>query len=84
MNEVSPEFLKALNVVGMSWLTRLYNMVWSLWIGRLGLWLPSLRRGPEDLFHLLYRGITLLSLPGKLYNGVLERNVHPFVEFWIQ
>ena len=31
-----------------------------------------------------YRGITLLSLPGKVYSGVLERRVRRIVEPWIQ
>ncbi|KAK3569032.1 hypothetical protein QTP86_021564, partial [Hemibagrus guttatus] len=31
-----------------------------------------------------YRGITLLSLPGKVYYRVLERRVRPLVEPWIQ
>ena len=31
-----------------------------------------------------YRGITLLSLPGKVYSGVLERRVHRIVEPGIQ
>ncbi|TWW55948.1 hypothetical protein D4764_09G0009980 [Takifugu flavidus] len=31
-----------------------------------------------------YRGITLLSLPGKVYSGVLERRVHGIVEPQIQ
>ncbi|KAK3540137.1 hypothetical protein QTP70_026880 [Hemibagrus guttatus] len=31
-----------------------------------------------------YRGITLLSLPGKVYSRVLERRVQPLVEPWIQ
>ncbi|KAK3556451.1 hypothetical protein QTP70_008265 [Hemibagrus guttatus] len=31
-----------------------------------------------------YRGITLLSLPGKVYSRVLERRVRPLVEPWIQ
>ncbi|KAK3553862.1 hypothetical protein QTP70_012698 [Hemibagrus guttatus] len=47
VDEIRPEYLKSLDVVGLSWLTRLCN------IG----------------------GITLLSLPGKVYSRVLERRV---------
>lgn len=28
MDEVGPEFLKALDIVGLSWLTCLYNVAW--------------------------------------------------------
>lgn len=31
-----------------------------------------------------YRGITLLSLPSKVYSGVLERRARQIVEPWIQ
>ncbi|KAI3372952.1 hypothetical protein L3Q82_023399, partial [Scortum barcoo] len=31
-----------------------------------------------------YRGITLLSLPGKVYARVLERRIRPIVDPWIQ
>ena len=30
------------------------------------------------------QGITLLSLPGKVYLGVLERRIRRIVESWIQ
>ncbi|KAK3510619.1 hypothetical protein QTP70_011885 [Hemibagrus guttatus] len=54
VDEIRPEYLKSLDVVGLSWLTRLCNIVW--------------------------RGITLLSLPGKVYSRVLERRVRPVLE----
>lgn len=31
-----------------------------------------------------YQGITLLSLPSKVYSGVLERRARQIVELWIQ
>ena len=58
VDEVRPEFLKALDVVGLSWLTQLCSITWTsgqcLWIGRLGwcsLFLRTLR-GPEGVFQL--------------------------------
>ena len=46
VDEVLPEFLKALDVVGLSWLTRLSgHRGQCLWIGRLGWWSLFLRRG---------------------------------------
>ncbi|KAK3562016.1 hypothetical protein QTP86_024486 [Hemibagrus guttatus] len=52
VDEIRPEYLKSLDVVGLSWLTRLCNIA----------------------------GITLLSLPGKVYSRVLERRVRPVLE----
>ncbi|KAK3543016.1 hypothetical protein QTP70_008703 [Hemibagrus guttatus] len=52
VDEICPEYLKSLDVVGLSWLTRLCNIA----------------------------GITLLSLPGKVYSRVLERRVRPVLE----
>ncbi len=44
---------------------------------------PSLQEGgPEGVFQL--QGITLLSLPGKVYARVLERRIRPIVEPRIQ
>ncbi|KAI3369681.1 hypothetical protein L3Q82_024524 [Scortum barcoo] len=39
--------------------------------------------GPESVFQL-HRGITLLSLPGKVYARVLERRIRPIVDPRIQ
>lgn len=35
MDEVCPEFLMALDVVGLSWLTRFYNIAWQSGLVRL-------------------------------------------------
>ena len=48
-----------------------------LWIGRLGV--SSFKKGDQRVCSN-YRGITLLSLPGKVYSGVLERRVRRIVE----
>ncbi|KAI3364414.1 hypothetical protein L3Q82_011205 [Scortum barcoo] len=58
LDEICPEYLKSLDVVGLCWLTRLCSTCME--------------------------GITLLSLPGKVYARVLERRIRPIVDPWIQ
>ena len=43
---------------------------------------PLFKKGNQGVFQLL--GITLLSLPGKVYSRVLERRVQLLVEPWTQ
>ncbi|KAK5865690.1 hypothetical protein PBY51_019939 [Eleginops maclovinus] len=82
-NEIRPEMLKALGVEGLSWLTRLINIAWKSetvpkeW--QTGVVVPLFKKGDQRVC-ANYRGITLLSLPGKLYSKVLERRVRPIVE----
>ncbi|KAK3508316.1 hypothetical protein QTP70_021492 [Hemibagrus guttatus] len=50
VDEIRPEYLKSLDVVGLSWLTSLCNIAWRsgtvpLWAGRPGWWSLFLRRG---------------------------------------
>ncbi|KAK3507921.1 hypothetical protein QTP70_003371, partial [Hemibagrus guttatus] len=85
--EIRPEYLKSLDVVGLSWLTRLCNIAW--WSGTVPLdWaievvVPLFKKGDRRVC-FNYRGLTLLSLPGKVYSRVLKRRVRPLVEPWIQ
>ncbi len=78
VDEIRPQFLKALDVVGLLWLTRLYNLAWTSgavpldWQSKL---VVSLFKKGDQRVCSKYRGITLLSLPGKVYSGVLERRV---------
>ncbi|KAK3510855.1 hypothetical protein QTP70_022797 [Hemibagrus guttatus] len=78
VNEICPEYLKFLDVVGLSWLTRLCNIAW--WSGTVpldwatGVVVPLFKKGDRRVCSN-YRGITLLSLPGKFYSRVLERRV---------
>ncbi|KAI3355631.1 hypothetical protein L3Q82_004184 [Scortum barcoo] len=70
VDEIRPEYLKSLDVVGLSWLTRLCNIAWRLGTVPLewqtGVVVPLFKKGgPESVFQL--QGITLLSLPGKVY-----------------
>ncbi|KAK3525845.1 hypothetical protein QTP70_010916 [Hemibagrus guttatus] len=87
VDEIRPEYLKSLDVVGLSWLTRLCNIVW--WSGTVpldwatGVVVPLFKKGDRRVCSN-YRGITLLSLPGTVYSRVLERRVRPLVEPRIQ
>uniref|UniRef100_A0A8C6L319 Reverse transcriptase domain-containing protein n=1 Tax=Nothobranchius furzeri TaxID=105023 RepID=A0A8C6L319_NOTFU len=86
-DEVRPGYLKAMDVVGLSWLTRLCNIAWSSgavpveW--QTGVVVPIFKKGDLRVCSN-YRGITLLSLPGKVYSKVLERRVRSIVESQIE
>ncbi|KAK3510349.1 hypothetical protein QTP70_004936 [Hemibagrus guttatus] len=87
VDEIRPEYLKSLDVVGLSWLTRLCNIAWRSgtvpldWVT--GVVVPLFKKGDWRVCSN-YRGITLLSLPGKVYSRILERRVRPLVEPRIQ
>ena len=76
VDEIRPGYLKALDVVGLSWLTRLCNIAWTSgevpleW--QTGVVVPVYKKGDQRVC-AKHRGITLLSLPGKDYAKVLER-----------
>ncbi|KAK3533231.1 hypothetical protein QTP70_013673 [Hemibagrus guttatus] len=83
VDEIRPEYLKSLDVVGLSWLTRLCNIAWRSGTVPLdwatGVVVPLFKKGDRRVCSN-YRGITLLSLPGKVYSRVLERRVRPVFE----
>ncbi|KAK3505719.1 hypothetical protein QTP70_020512 [Hemibagrus guttatus] len=83
VDEICPEYLKSLDVVGLSWLTRLCNIVWRSGTVPLdwatGVVVLLFKKGDRRVCSN-YRGITLLSLPGKVYSRVLERRVRPVLE----
>ena len=87
VDEIRPEMLKALDTVGLSWLTRLFSVAWGSgtvpmdW--QTGVVVPIFKKGDRRVCSN-YRGITLLSLPGKAYARVLERRLRPLVEPQIQ
>ncbi|KAK3551056.1 hypothetical protein QTP70_011498 [Hemibagrus guttatus] len=87
VDEIRPEYLKSLDVVGLSWLTRLCNIAWRSGTVPLdwatGVVVPLFKKGDRSVCSN-YRGITLLSLPWKVYSRVLERRVRPLVEPRIQ
>ncbi|KAK3537288.1 hypothetical protein QTP70_006984 [Hemibagrus guttatus] len=83
VDEIRPEYLKSLDVVGLSWLTHLCNIAWRSGTVPLdwatGVVVPLFKKGDRRVCSN-YRGITLLSLPGKVYSRVLERRVRPVLE----
>uniref|UniRef100_A0AAY5K902 Reverse transcriptase domain-containing protein n=1 Tax=Esox lucius TaxID=8010 RepID=A0AAY5K902_ESOLU len=83
IDEIRPELLKALGVEGMSWMTRLFNIAWESGKVPKEWWtsvvVPLFKKGDQRVC-ANYRGITLLSLPGKVYSKVLERRVRQIVE----
>uniref|UniRef100_A0A8C6P9E0 Reverse transcriptase domain-containing protein n=1 Tax=Nothobranchius furzeri TaxID=105023 RepID=A0A8C6P9E0_NOTFU len=87
VDEICPEFLKALDVVGLCWLTRLCNMAWTSGAVPLdwqtGVVVPLFKKGGCRVCSS-HRGITLLSLSGKVYSGFLERKVCRIIEPHIQ
>ncbi|KAK3545105.1 hypothetical protein QTP70_000615 [Hemibagrus guttatus] len=87
VDEIHPEYLKSLDDVGLSWLTRLCNIAWRSGTVPLdwatGVVAPLFKKGDQRVCSN-YRGITLLSLPGKVYSRVLERRVRPLVKPRIQ
>jgi len=84
VDEIVPEMLKALDIVG---LTRLVNVMWRLgtvpveW--QTGVVGPIFKKGDRRVCSK-YRGITLLSLPRKVYSKVLEWRLRPIVEPQLQ
>ncbi|KAK3507784.1 hypothetical protein QTP70_000373 [Hemibagrus guttatus] len=87
VDEIRLEYLKSLDVVGLSWLTCLCNIAWRSGTVPLdwatGVVIPLFKKGDWRVCSN-YRGITLLSLPGKVYFRVLERRVRPLVKPQIQ
>ncbi|KAK3542751.1 hypothetical protein QTP70_001881 [Hemibagrus guttatus] len=83
VDEIRPEYIKSLDVVGLSWLTRLCNIAWRSGTVPLdlatGVVVPLFKKGDRRVCSN-YRGITLLSLPGKVYSRVLERRVRPVLK----
>ena len=75
------------NSVGLSWPTRICNVTWTsgavLLDWQTGLLVPLFKKGDRRVCSN-YRAIPLLSLPGKVYSGVLERRVCWIVEPRIQ
>ena len=83
VDEIRPELPKVLVGEGIDWLTRVFQVAWDSgevpvdW--QTGVIVPIFKKGDKTECHN-YRGITLLSLPGKLYAKVLESKVRRIVE----
>ena len=82
-DEIRPEMLNALGGAGIDWLTRVFQVVWDSgeapmdW--QTGVIVPVFKKG-DNKECTNYRGITLLSLPGKLYAKVHEARIRAVVE----
>ena len=87
MDEIRPEYLKSLDVVGLSWLTRLCSIAWQSGTVPLdwqtGVVIPLFKNVDRKVCSN-YQGIILLSLPEKVYSRVLERRIQLIVEPRIQ
>ncbi|CAF3333272.1 unnamed protein product [Rotaria sp. Silwood2] len=87
IDEIRPEMLKTLNDDGIRWLTRICGIVWRTgkaptdW--QTGIVIPIFKKGDQRECSN-YRGITLLSLPGKVFARVLERRCRQIVEPQLQ
>ena len=82
-DEIRPEMLKALTGEGILWLTQEYLVAWKLgktprdW--QTGVIIPIFKKGDRKQC-TNYRGISLLSFPGKVYAKCLERKCREIVE----
>lgn len=79
VDEIHPQFLKVQDISELSWLTCLYNAVWTL--GTVPLrWQTGggFKKGDQRVFSK-YRALHH-SHPGKVYARVLEWRVHLLVK----
>ena len=87
VDEIRPEMLKTLGKGGLRWLTRVFEVAWKT--GRVpldwqtGVVVPIFKKGDQREC-CNYRGITLLSLPGKVYARVLHSRLTEAVDQKIQ
>ena len=82
-DEITPEMLKALTGEGILWLTRLCQVASKF--GKIprdwqtGVIIHTFKKGDRKQC-TNYKGISLLSLPGKVYAKCLERKCRKIVE----
>ncbi|KAI3373305.1 hypothetical protein L3Q82_006600 [Scortum barcoo] len=84
VDEIHPEYLKSLDVVGLSWLTRLCNIAWRLGTVPLewqtGVVVPLFKKGTGECVPTT-GGSHFSASPGRsLYARVLERRIWPIVD----
>jgi hypothetical protein len=82
-DEIRPEMLKALDQEGVGWLSRVCQVAWKSGVApkqwQTGIVVPIYKKGDHrDCSN--YRGISLLSLPGKVYAKCLEKRSRSIVE----
>ena len=81
--QIRPEMLKALTGKGILWLTRVSEVAWKFgktsrdWQTRVII--PIFKKGDRKQC-LNYGGISLHSLPGKVYTKCFERKCREIVE----
>ena len=79
--------LKAMNNFGVHWLTHVYQVAWKTgevskqW--ETSMLIPIHKKGDKKKCSN-YRGISLLSLPGKVYAKCLEKRCREIVEPQLQ
>lgn len=78
--KICSKMLKALDEIGLSWLTCLFNIAWEFrttpndW--QMSVVVLIFKKGD---WRVSYRGVTLLTLPEKAYARVLERRFRSVV-----
>ena len=83
-DEIIREMLKALTGEGILWLTRVCQVAWKFgktprdW--QTGVTISIFKKGDRKQCTNNYKGISLLSLPGKVYAKCLERKCREIVE----
>lgn len=78
IDEISPGYPRALDVIRQSWLTRQWNSTWTSGVVPLewqtGVVVPICKKGERRVF-MNYRVIIFPCRPGKVYSMVLMRTV---------
>ncbi|KAI3355396.1 hypothetical protein L3Q82_018240 [Scortum barcoo] len=87
VDEIRPEYLKSLDVVGLSWLTRLCNIAWRLGTVPLewqtGVVVPLFKKGDRRVCSN-YRGSHFSASPGRSTPGYWRGEFRPIVDPRIQ
>ncbi|XP_067001635.2 LINE-1 retrotransposable element ORF2 protein isoform X1 [Anabrus simplex] len=83
IDEIRPEMVKYSGKAGMKWLHRVVKLAWS--VGKVpsdwakAVIAPIYKQGNRKDCNN-YRGISLISIPGKVFTGILEGRVRSVVE----
>lgn len=83
LDEIRTEYLKCSGAIGVQWLHRIFNTAWrsgvvpSDWTGAV---ISPIHKKGNTMDCNNYRGISLLSVVGKVYSSLLEKRVRVIVE----
>ena len=83
-DDIRPEMLKAMNMYGVRWLTRVCNgacrteQAPKQW--QISMIIPIHKKGDKRKRTNDYRGISLISVPGKVYAKCLKKKCREIVE----